>query len=70
MLTMQVVMEADARVIAMPLAVAARLLVLGQVPRAGLLAPETLQPRPFLEVLERWGVHLHYRRGTQTDRFL
>jgi saccharopine dehydrogenase-like NADP-dependent oxidoreductase len=69
-LTMQVVMEADARVIAMPLAVAARLLVLGQVPRAGLLAPEALQPRPFLEVLERWGVRLHCRRETQTDRFL
>jgi saccharopine dehydrogenase-like NADP-dependent oxidoreductase len=67
---MQVVMEADARVIAMPLAVAARLLVLGQVPRAGLLAPEALQPRPFLDVLERWGVRLHYRRETQTDRFL
>src|SRR5262249_15303154 len=32
-LTMQVIMEAGARVIAMPLAVAARLLVLRQVPR-------------------------------------
>jgi len=67
---MQVVMEADARVIAMPLAVAARLLVLGQVPGAGLLAPEVLQPPPFLEVLERWGVRLYCRRETQTDRFL
>ena len=69
-LTMQVVMEADARVIAMPLAVATRLLVLGQVPGAGLLAPEALPPHPFLAVLERWGVRLHYRRETQTDRFL
>ena len=67
---MQVVMEADARVIAMPLAVAAHLLVLGQVPGAGLLAPEALQPRPFLEVLERWGVRLHCRREIQTYRFL
>jgi len=48
-LTMQVVMAAGARVIAMPLAVAARLLVLGQVPRTGLLSPEALDPRPFLE---------------------
>jgi saccharopine dehydrogenase-like NADP-dependent oxidoreductase len=69
-LTMQVVMEASARVIAMPLAVAARLLVLGQAPRAGLLAPEALEPRPFLEVLERWGVRLYFRHETQTDRFL
>jgi hypothetical protein len=34
----------------MPLAVAALLLVLGQVPRAGLLAPEALESRPFLEM--------------------
>jgi saccharopine dehydrogenase-like NADP-dependent oxidoreductase len=69
-MTMQVVLEASARVIAMPLAVAARLLVLGQVPRAGLLAPEALEPRPFLEMLERWGVRLHFRREAQTHRFL
>jgi saccharopine dehydrogenase-like NADP-dependent oxidoreductase len=68
-MTMQAVMEADARVIAMPLAVAARLLVLGQVRRAGLLAPEAIQPRPFLEILERWGVRLHFRCETQTDHF-
>jgi saccharopine dehydrogenase-like NADP-dependent oxidoreductase len=48
----------------------ARLLVLGQAPRAGLLAPEALEPRPFLEVLERWGVRLYFRHETHTDRFL
>ena len=52
-ITMQVVMAAGARVIAMPLTVAARLLVLGQVPRTGLLSPEALDPRPFLETLDR-----------------
>lgn len=68
--TMQVVMDAGARVIAMPLAVAARLLVLGQVTSTGLLAPEALEPRPFLEVLERWGVRLHFRHEAETESFL
>jgi saccharopine dehydrogenase-like NADP-dependent oxidoreductase len=54
----------------MPLAVAARLLVLGQVPRTGLLSPEVLNPRPFLETLDRWGVRLRFRREVETDRFL
>jgi saccharopine dehydrogenase-like NADP-dependent oxidoreductase len=69
-ITMQAVMEAGARVIAMPLAVAARLLVLGQVPCTGLLSPEALEPRPFLEMLERWGVRLHFRYEEETDSFL
>ena len=52
-----------------PLAVAARLFVLGQVPVSGLLSPEVLEPRPFLEALERWGVRLQVRRETTTERF-
>lgn len=68
-LTLQVVMEAGAKAIAMPLAVTARLLVLGQVPTAGLLAPEVLPPRPFLEVLESWGVDLCIRHEERTTRF-
>ena len=69
-MTMQVVMAAGARVIAMPLAVAARFLVLGQVPRTGRLSPEALDPRPFLETLDRWGVRLRFRREVETDCFL
>jgi saccharopine dehydrogenase-like NADP-dependent oxidoreductase len=68
-LTMQVMMDAGVRVIAMPLAVTARLLTRGEVPLTGLLAPEVLDPRPFLEVLERWGVRLHLRHEEATDRF-
>jgi saccharopine dehydrogenase-like NADP-dependent oxidoreductase len=68
-LTLQVVMEAGARIIAMPLAVAARLLALGRVTTPGLLAPEALNPRPFLAVLERWGVQLRLLREEVSDRF-
>ena len=68
-LTLQVVMDTGARAIAMPLAVTARLLVQGQVPITGLLAPEALPARPFLDVLEHWGVQLHLRREESTNRF-
>ena len=68
-LTLQVVMEAGARAIAMPLAVTARLLVQGQVAKTGLLAPEVLPPRPFLDALERWGAELYLRREESANRF-
>lgn len=68
-LTLQVVMDAGAKAIAMPLAVAARLLTLGQIPMSGLLAPEVLAPRPFLDALEHWGVQLDMRREERTNRF-
>jgi hypothetical protein len=40
------------------------------VPRTGLLAPEALDPRPFLETLDRWGVRLRFQREIETDHFL
>lgn len=69
-LTLQVVMDSGASAIAMPLAVTARLLALGQISQTGLLAPEALPPRPFLDVLEGWGVRLYIRREECTDRFI
>jgi saccharopine dehydrogenase-like NADP-dependent oxidoreductase len=68
-LTLQVVMAAGATVIALPLAVAARLLALRQVPTPGLLAPEMLDPYPFLEALEQFGIRLRLLREESSARF-
>ena len=48
----------------------ARLLVADEVFSGVLLSPEALDPRPFLETLDRWGVRLRFRREVETDRFL
>ena len=48
----------------------ARLLVADEVFSGVLMSPEALEPRPFLETLDRWGVRLRFRREVETDRFL
>jgi len=48
----------------------ARLLVADEVFSGVLMSPEALDPRPFLETLDRWGVRLRFRREVETDRFL
>ena len=48
----------------------ARLLVADEVFSGVLISPEALDPRPFLETLDRWGVRLRFRREVETDRFL
>ena len=47
----------------------ARLLVADEVFSGVLISPEALDPRPFLETLDRWGVHLRFQREVETDRF-
>ena len=51
------------------LAVGGRLLALGQVPGPGLLAPEALDPAPFLRDMEFHGVTLHLMQEEDIDRF-
>ena len=48
----------------------APLLVADEVFSGVLISPEALDPRPFLETLDRWGVRLRFRREVETDRFL
>lgn len=48
----------------------ARLLVADEVFSGVLMSPEALDPRPFLETLDRWGVRLRFRREVEIDRFL
>lgn len=60
-------MDPGTTIIAMPLAVTTRLLAQGRVPTAGFLAPEALEPWPFLEDLEHRGVRLHFVREESPD---